>query len=128
MYLIRSMPTPCLLVENFHGFCPQWLLFFSFLFPSGFSSCLLRENFHGFFPQWSFIFIPDGIIPCLLKKNFHGPFSLSGHSFLSPVDTVSPQRVLSRILPAVVFIFHFTFKSPIVLSSRGPLSLYCCDA
>jgi hypothetical protein len=31
-------------------------------------------------------------------------FALSGLSFSSPVDTVSPQRELSRVLPSVVFI------------------------
>ena len=115
---------PCLLRESFHGFCPQW--FFIFI-PSGFIPCLLRENFHGFCPQWSFNFIPSGFILCLLSKNPHGPFALGGLLLLSPVDTVSPQRILSWILPVVVFIFYFTFKSPTVLSSRGPLLLYFCD-
>ena len=81
-HLIYSMHTPCLLKDNFHGFCPQWILFFSFIFPSGFSPCLLRENFHGFCPQWSFIFIPSGFIPCLLRESFH------------------------RLLPSVVFHFY----------------------
>jgi hypothetical protein len=51
------------------------------------------------------------------QRELSRTFVLSGLSLLSPLDTMFPQRILSRILPSVVFIFHFTFKSPTILSS-----------
>ena len=77
-YFIYSMHAPCLLRENFHGFYPQGLPFF-------------------YFPQKNSTVSP--------QRELSRTFSLNGLSLSSPVDTVSPQRVLSQILFSVVFIF-----------------------
>jgi hypothetical protein len=105
-HLVGSMQAQCLLRENFHRFCPQWLSFyfhpsadlycvssertitnfaligFTFSSFSRFIPCLLRENYHGFCPQWLYIFIPQRIY------------------------TMSPQRELSQIFPSVALHFH----------------------
>ena len=79
-HLIGSMQAPCLLRENFHRFCPQWLSFY--FHPSADLYYVLRENYHEFCPHWLYIFI------------------------LQQIYTVSPQRELSQILPSMALHFH----------------------
>ncbi len=87
--------------RTFMDFCPQWFLFF--YCPQWiFTMSPRSEFFMDFCPQWSFIFIPSEY-RVSLKSTF------TDFTFNS-------------------FHFHFTFKSPTVLSSRGTLLRYCCDA
>ncbi len=106
-YVFNSMHTPCLLRESFHGFCPQWFLFYfspvdfhhvsrkrifmdlpsvvSFLFlPSGFSPCLLRENFHGFCPQWFLFYFSPVDFHYVSSERTFMDFALSGFFSIFP--------------------------------------------
>jgi hypothetical protein len=70
--------TPCLLIENFHRFCSQWL-------------CIL-------IPQW--------IFTMSAQREFSWIFPSVVFVFPSLADIMSPQRELSRVLPSVVS-FYF---------------------
>ena len=120
----------------------------SFLsFPSGFSPCLLRENFHGFHPQWfPFLFSPEELCRVSLRGN-HGLCLQWFYILISPEDfyyvsSRENHRFCLQLLYTLYFLedlhhlslertftsftlsgfhFHFTFKSPTILSSQGPL-------
>ena len=82
-----SMHAPCLLRENFHGFCPQWLfiIIIIIIIPSGFLLCLLRENFHGSCPQWLlFFYFPQWIFTMSPQKEFSWTLALSGPFIFIP--------------------------------------------
>jgi hypothetical protein len=79
-----------------------------FIFSSlrGFTPCLLRENYHGFCPQCLCIFIPQRIYTVSPQRELSWILPLMAFHFHPPVDTVSPRRELSRILPSVALHFH----------------------
>ena len=56
---------PCLLKDNFYGFCPQW---FCIVIPQ-WIPYLLRVNFYGFYPQWFFFYFKS-----LTVLSSKGPF------------------------------------------------------
>ncbi len=93
-HLICSMHAPCLHRENFHGFCPQWLPLI--FIPQWIYTVSHQREISWIFPSVIFHFHLQWI-PCLLKENFHGFY---------------PQW------------FSFYFKSPTVLSSKGPFILF----
>ena len=76
--------------------------FFAFSSFQGFTLCLFERKsrilpsaaLHSAFPQWIFI---------VSLREGTTDFALSGLPFSSLVDTVSPQRELSQVLPLVVF-------------------------
>ena len=121
---------PCLLIENFHGFCPQWLCIFIpwwiytvslqrefswvlplvalYFHPSADLHCVSSKRIFTGFALSGFVFSSlSGFTPCLLRENFHG-FILKGLYIFIPqgICTVSLQRELSRILPLVALYFH----------------------
>jgi hypothetical protein len=109
------MHAPCLLRENFHIFCPQWLFFYYYYYYpqwiftmspqrefswvlSSVASFLLfspvdlyrvspKRIFMDFALNGFFSFIiPSGFSPCLLRENFHGSLpSVASFILFSPV-------------------------------------------
>jgi hypothetical protein len=94
-FIFPSGFIPCLPKENFHGFCPQWLLFF--YYPQWIFTMSPQREFSWVFALSGFFYFifPSVFLPCLLIENFHGILPSVALSFSSLVDTVSPQRVLS---------------------------------
>ena len=111
--------TPCLLRENYHGFCPQWLYIFIpqriyTVFPQRESSWILPSvalhfhhsmDFHRVslektitdFALSGFVFSSlSGFLPCLLRRDYHGFCLQWPFIFISEwIYTVSPQKELS---------------------------------
>jgi hypothetical protein len=108
---------PCLLRENYHGFCPQWLYISSL---KGVTLCLLRENFT-IFPLVALYFHPSEDLYPVSSERTITDFSLSGFVFSSP-SRFTPCLFRENFHGFYPQWFFFYFKSSIVLSSKGPFS------
>ncbi len=118
------------LVDFYHVFSKRTFMdfalsgFFS-IFPSGFLPCLFKRE-PRILPSMALHFaLPHRIFTMSLQEGTTD-FAFNGFIFSLP----SGYRVSSeRTFKGFIFSgFSFYFKSPTVLSSKGPLLLYCCDA
>ena len=129
-HLIYSMHALCLLKDNYHGFCPQWLCIFilqriytvfsqrelSQILPSVALYFHPSEDLHRVSSERTFTDFAlnslafsslRGFIPCLLRENCHELCPQWLYIFIPQrIYTVSPQRELSWIFPSMAFHFH----------------------
>ena len=92
---------------------------FLFIFPSGFSSCLLRENFHGLCPQWLPFHFPQRIFISSHPREFSW-ISPSVVSFLfSPEELYMSLREGTTDFAFNGFTFCISPEDLYCVSSRG---------
>ena len=72
--------TPCLLRENYHGFCPQWLCIF---IPLRIYTVSTQRKFSWILPSVALYFHPSKDLHSVFSERIITDFALSGFSFSS---------------------------------------------